>query len=144
MPKQLHFHREYLHSCKIFQATWNLSLENKDIFLEEQLQIKRNIHTFSSFWIVFLRDLSKQPCNYPSMNWSNLSAAVSEITYYILLLCSLPPAAHPNTSLWASGRCQTPNLHLTHLQILVVVLGKDSFFFLWKVSRKLFWKLDSL
>lgn len=68
-----------------FPATWNLSLEKKDLFLEEQLQRKRNIHTFSSFWIAFLRDLSKRSCNYPSTNWSNLSATVREtpsITYY--------------------------------------------------------------
>lgn len=64
--------------------------------------------------------------------------------HYMLLLCSFPPAEDPNTFLWASGRCQTPNLHLTLLQILRVVLGEGSSFFLWKVSRGLCWKLDSL
>lgn len=61
-----------------FPATLNLNLERKDIFLEEQLQKKRNIHTFLSFWIGFLRDLSKESCSYPSINWLNLSTSNSE------------------------------------------------------------------
>lgn len=55
-----------------FSSYFELEFRNEGHF-PWRVAAKKNIHTFSSFWIAFLRDLAKQSCYYLSINWSNIS-----------------------------------------------------------------------